>query len=346
MGSIIGPILAELSMCNIDHDVVNIKGIIELYRYVDDCFLIYDDNIIQANKILEHVNKIDNDIKFDLEPECNCQLPFLDILVTRHKDKTTFKKYKKPCTIDSVIHFTSEVPTYIKKNTFYMYLDKIMQRTTYDTDISNEIEDIIKTYLLNGYSKRMISNWLNKKYVNAHKQPIDNTAYKFLKIPYVTNIFERIKSKLVKYNIILVPEHRNSLHKEINVPNRKANIWDQKNVVYKFECDCTTPKSYIGETSRELKVRFNEHISAIAHNNDSSAVAAHCNNEGCQIVKDTVKILRKEPNTYKRRWYEHLEIIKNKEKIMNNNSGQKLHESWYAYLTRGGVGGGERCENG
>ncbi|XP_023212940.1 uncharacterized protein LOC111635655 [Centruroides sculpturatus] len=180
MGSIIGPILAELSMCNIDHDVVNIKGIIELYRYVDDCFLIYDDNIIQADKILEHVNKIDNDIKFDLEPECNCQLPFLDILVTRHKDKTTFKKYKKPCTIDSVIHFTSEVPTYIKKNTFYMYLDKIMQRTTYDTDISNEIEDIIKTYLLNGYSKRMISNWLNKKYVNAHKQPIDSTAYKFL----------------------------------------------------------------------------------------------------------------------------------------------------------------------
>ncbi|XP_023210518.1 uncharacterized protein LOC111613403 [Centruroides sculpturatus] len=340
IGSVIGPVLADLSMTDIDKKVASITGIKNLQRYVDDCFIVYDSNIINTNQILALVNEIDPNIKFDLEPEINCQLPFLDILVTRLNNKTTFKKYKKPCTVDSIIHYTSEVPSYIKKNIFYMYIDKIVQRTTSETDRTEEIQDVIKTFLMNGYNKSTLNKWLNIKGTKKHKN--NNTTQKYFKIPYEQNLFERIKSVSHNYGITLAPEKFPCLNYKINPhsTNNNTNIWDQKNIIYKLSCNCTNPKSYIGETGRNLKTRFKEHIAAIKYNNCNSAVAVHCNNEGCQILKESVKIVKKELHTQKRRWYEHLEILKNKDSVMNNNIGQKLHETWYPYLTKRNSEGG------
>ncbi|XP_067122531.1 probable glutamate receptor [Centruroides vittatus] len=74
----------------------------------------------------------------------------------------------------------------------------------------------------------------------------------------------------------------------------KYDITEEKGIVCSFDCNCNSKKTYIGETKRKLKIRLSEHIRAIKGNYANSAVADHCNTEGCAIDLNTVKIRKKE----------------------------------------------------
>ena len=52
-------------------------------RYVDDTFVIIHKNSVED--FLDHLNTIENSIKFTIEKEANHTLPFLDTLVRRNK---------------------------------------------------------------------------------------------------------------------------------------------------------------------------------------------------------------------------------------------------------------------
>ena len=51
------------------------------YRYVDDTFVKINRDAVK--RCTHYINNIDDHIKFTCDPEKDCQLPFLDTLITK-----------------------------------------------------------------------------------------------------------------------------------------------------------------------------------------------------------------------------------------------------------------------
>ena len=86
MGSPLGPVLANIFMC---HRVIW-KWVLDYnarpsvwFRYVDDTFSLFDSKST-ATQFLQYLNNCHANIKFTVEFEGNCTIPFLDILIKRH----------------------------------------------------------------------------------------------------------------------------------------------------------------------------------------------------------------------------------------------------------------------
>ena len=102
MGSPLSPVLANLCMEFLESDYIlncpnNIKPLL-WYHYVDDVFIIYQENEEYFNEFLLYVNNLIPSIKFTVEYETNNSIPFLDVLV-QHDPVThafSFKVYRKP----------------------------------------------------------------------------------------------------------------------------------------------------------------------------------------------------------------------------------------------------------
>ena len=65
-------------------------------RYVDDTFVIIHKNSVED--FLDHLNTIENSIKFTIEKEADHTLPFLDTLVRRNKSTWRFLNISLPKT--------------------------------------------------------------------------------------------------------------------------------------------------------------------------------------------------------------------------------------------------------
>ncbi len=83
-------------------------------RYVDDTFIIINRNDLELfHKI---INSMNASIKFSREEEQKNQLPFLDVLVQRHRDgKINTSVYCKSSNSDIVLHYSSKHPTSHKR---------------------------------------------------------------------------------------------------------------------------------------------------------------------------------------------------------------------------------------
>ncbi|XP_067140962.1 reticulocyte-binding protein homolog 1-like [Centruroides vittatus] len=290
MSTCIGPKLAEISMLQIDEKIKNIEGIGFYSRYVDDCIIIFDKTKTNENIIVNMANKIKENIKFELVKEKQNSLNYLDVTIERKNDRLVYKKYVKLIQIPKIINYKSVIPVSMKYNIFKMYMNKIRQRTCEIETQKQEEEEIIKMFILNDYPKCLLNKWNEKLRNDNQSKPMDK------------------EKKFVK------------LRKEENY-----DITEEKGVVYSFNCNCNPKKTYIGETKRKLKIRLSEHIKAIKGNYANSAVAEHCNKEGCEIDLNTVKIRKKEENNFKRQLYEHINITRQTERI-NKNKQQKFVE--------------------
>ena len=70
---------------------------------------------IQVDKFTDHINNIDECIKFTREVENNNCLAFLDSLVTRNLEGSLdLSVYRKPTHTDQYLHFTSHHPLHQK----------------------------------------------------------------------------------------------------------------------------------------------------------------------------------------------------------------------------------------
>ena len=137
MGSSISPPLAMMYMEAFESELYerlmpnHIKAK-EWKRYVDDCFIVYTHGEIEFQEFYDRLNALNPYIKFTCEnskPGVDVglnsdvleALPFLDLLVMRHFDKTSksinniASIYRKPCHSNSYIHALSCQPISVKR---------------------------------------------------------------------------------------------------------------------------------------------------------------------------------------------------------------------------------------
>ena len=98
-----------------------------------------------------------------------------------------------------------------------------------------------------------------------------------------------------------------------------------KGVIYRVQCSCGD--TYIGETGRTMDVRLKEHKRAVKTNNQNNGIAVHANKTRDDIQWDSVEVLERESNLYKRKFKEALHI-KDENSLMNLDQGFQINPIW------------------
>ena len=104
----------------------------------------------------------------------------------------------------------------------------------------------------------------------------------------------------------------NSLRSQLVRVKDKTENLKKCGTVYHIYCE--RDRDYVGETSRLLETRVNEHLSG-----NSSSVHEHCNLTGHSVDSSKTKVLATENNTFKHRIREAIEIRIRKPSLNRDN---------------------------
>ena len=133
----------------------------------------------------------------------------------------------------------------------------------------------------------------------AHPRPKpsdDSSFKKTVLIPYIGGLSEAIQRFLAEVDIRVVFRPLLTLRQQLVHP--KDDTPTTKKFVYSIPCT-TRPAVYIGQTSRTLNTRINEHKAAVKHaRTEVSAVAEHVWQEKHQMDFQKTCILAHEPNLH------------------------------------------------
>ena len=294
MGNRLAPILAILFLDRIENQAIYADLSISLfYPYFDDC-IAPASSYEEAYKIQNHLNCQEPSICYEIElPGEDGFLPFLNTKV-RVNDSGIVETgwYTKPANKGLMLNAKSHHPEHIKhaviNNTINTYTSICSTNT-----LLQEATDSFKTRAQrNGYSPQYINQVTSKpkKLPRHHREPLPT-----LTIPYISSAFTNdIKKALKRYNldIRLVQRPQSSLKNLLvesrpydktceetakcnvcrNSPSTPKTHCSQKDIVYSIECDLCHDDDgiYIGETSRPLALRFQEHYRSAANPNAKS----------------------------------------------------------------------------
>ena len=271
MGSCLGPVLANLFMGHHEESWIedcNCEKPTFYKRFMDDIFCVFN-NQNEANEFFRYLNERHPNIKFTDEKENLNKLPFLDVQIEKLENGNfQTSVYRKPTFTDLLTNFRSFVPFSYKlafiKTLIHRTFCICSSWTVFDQNIL-DLEGILKrnSFPPNVISKEL-SKYLNNK-LSGNKKPEKESNSNYYKLPYIGEFSKKSKEKISelcqKYCKTLKIRISFSLFKTGSLFSVKDKICpDQRSfVVYLFRCPgCTA--SYIGETTRSLKVRIEEHL--------------------------------------------------------------------------------------
>lgn len=85
---------------------------------------------------------------------------------------------------------------------------------------------------------------------------------KFVVIPYIETISELVASAIKKFDVNVGYRCIKKLNRFVKVHKAKNKHFNHSNVIYKINCkNCDA--SYIGQTKRQIRTRFKEHVNNI-----------------------------------------------------------------------------------
>lgn len=157
-------------------------------RYLDDCFIIWNQEILDLETFHELLNNIDPDIKFTIE-ESQHDISFLDICITHEGESLSTDIYYKPTDTHQYLHFNSCHPRHTKRAIPYNLARRICTIVSDEKKRNQRLEEM-KKYLRNqGYPIKLIEDGIMKAKNLDRKQLInppspDVTTQEIL--PFVT----------------------------------------------------------------------------------------------------------------------------------------------------------------
>ncbi|XP_072041441.1 uncharacterized protein [Amphiura filiformis] len=297
MGSPVSPIVVNLCMESFEQQALQsypgVKPRLWL-RFVDDTFVSIERTELEG--FFQHINKLDDNIKFTQESCKDDTLAFLDCLISVKNDGSlTSNVYRKPTHTDHYLQFGSHHPLIHKLGvirTLQYRADTIIS----ENELIPEEKDHIKESLKNcGYP-----NWAFLKANKSRKdqkqpdgggQP--NNAR--VTIPYIAGLSERVKKHLKAFGISSSFKPNNTLRGKLVQVKDKQSKEKRSNLVYGLVCgDADCSAAYVGETKQALKARLNQHRRPSSNEAQNSAVYLHLKDTGHNIDTEDAVILDKE----------------------------------------------------
>ena len=248
----------------------------------------------------------------------NKPLPMLDTLTRRNEEsKLSFSVYRKPTHTDQYLQFDSNQPLQHKLGVIRTLHHRCMMLCTEEDDKMKEIEHLKKVLSVSGYTK---SAWslatARKPRTNSQTtHTLDTRKKGSVCLPYVGPMTQAIARNFRQAGVTTHIKPCNTIRGRLVKPKDKLDRLDQAGVVYKIECqDCTA--TYVGETERKLSTRFKE------HHRSSSPVGLHMEQRRHSFDSESVSVLHKETDWYKRGVAEAIHITRQAPDL---NRGRERH---------------------
>lgn len=275
------------------------------------------------NLFIDYINNIYPSLKFTYELETDNKLPFLDLLISNNEQKIEFDIYRKTTHTDIYINNTSMCPNNHKHAVFHSLIHRLINVPLSKEKYIIEYNKIINIAKINGYDKNLIQKIHSKhtqKNIIKHStslknSPIQNSPAKYIKILYHPSIHYKIKNIFSKHNIITSFYTNTKIKFIIGNPLDKINN-SEKSGIYKINCNKCN-KIYIGQTQRNLDIRFKEHKNLIKNlDANRSSLAFHKIKTGHDIGNIT---LLRENQSWNLNMLEAIEMKKYSNILLNND---------------------------
>lgn len=328
MGSPISATIANLVMEYVEVNVIKTLDYKPYLfkRFVDDCILCIPHNKLQYT--LDKFNAFHEKLKFTYEIEKNKSINFLDINISYNNNgniKTNW--YTKPVWSGRYLNFNSFTPCKYKKSV----VNSLVDRAVILTDPEQRPQSLkkIKNALRNnGYPQKftepIIKNRINKIYNSNNSTQMNQEIKKYISLPYIPEINNKIKKVLKPYKINIAEKPSNNTKILFTKTKPETPKLNQTHLIYKIDClEC--PKTYIGQTKQYLKNRIYEHKNSIKNTNQNlTALSKHAIDNLHNFDFNNVQILDYEPNHKKRNIKEMIQIKKNNNTLNFRNDTENL----------------------
>ena len=260
-------------------------------RYIDDILGVWTHGLDRLNHFVNLINTHHPSIRFTMEHTENTgTLAFLDTLITVFPSgKYTTELYFKPMAAPIILHYTSAHPKTTKKAVLNAEIHRAL-RVSSDHDSSQRSLNAVKQlFIQNGYPDDIVNRTIkNIRY--RKREPKEKAHQKniqiYMRLPYVNEtIVSRVNGILRSSKTSIKPAwtNENTLKKKLvnsafvkppcpsgnkqchTCTNGLRDKCNTKNAIYQITCNiCQSQQqtvTYVGESTRPIRYRFNEHLS-------------------------------------------------------------------------------------
>ena len=234
----------------------------------------------------------------------NNRLNFLDTTIYWDGDTSKFEldHFQKSTKSDCILNFNRNiVPKNTKIGVLMGEIYRCRSTTTTEGQLQNALEKLKVKFLKNGYSEQLISEKIQEiKSRNFEKSPKSNRYKELKKDPtkkfhifstqFIDSRCQFIERTIKKYLNKITPDFiinfcwSSKSLESIILPKLKENLepLQKSGTVYQFTCPCK--KRYIGETTRQLIKRIQEHGQK-SRNSEVYAHTSQCEHYKSEIAK-------------------------------------------------------------
>ena len=224
--------------------------------------------------------------------------------------------------------------------------DEIVTEESDRLEEERHVKSVLRTCKYPDWAIDRVEKELSDKKQGKQKQkPDKNTDQQHrgqVILPYVSGVTEKIRRCMKKHGIQCPAQ---TIRKMVVHPKDKVENLDKCGVVYHLECH-SCPQVYIGETGRKLSIREKEHreetdkvtsrrktrSTSISEDTSEfkSAISEHCRKYNHIMNWDSLKVIDREDNKYRRWIKESVHVRKLKEGIPMNRDqgGYELSHIW------------------
>uniref|UniRef100_A0A147BDN4 Putative reverse transcriptase n=1 Tax=Ixodes ricinus TaxID=34613 RepID=A0A147BDN4_IXORI len=307
IGSSVAPILAEVYLNSLDravHDNLQelSPGTAIVRRYVDD-ILICTFTESLAETIEGVIRSTAPEFKFTVEKPEDDVLQFLDLRI--HVNRGLCWEYGKENSKPVLPRMSCHSKT-VKAGIVKSLVRNALERSCVH-HITESIERQWKRLISVGYDDSFIKRQL-ELFIKGRRETEEKSRNRFAVIPYYHDISHNLKACARQFGVDTVFSSDFRLSKltpfqtgvsECKKAHREKPVSCETGVVYERPLDCGF--KYVGQTSRCINDRLNEHKRNVKNNAQNSEIAKHiheCNN--CTALWSETEIIHKERNDVKR----------------------------------------------
>ena len=309
-------------------------------RYVDDCFLIFDDPS-HIDSFLNYLNGCHPKMKFTKELERDRSIPFLDVNVKRMGSQLTTSVYRKPSFTGLGLSYFSFIPKTIKRAVVQSAVFRAFNLCSDYKLLDCELKFLRSFFKSNGFPSYIldftIRKFLDGRYLKAPDSFQVPKLKKYLVLPFFGEQSLHMQKDVVKVLTDFYPylDPRVVLRNTFTIGSMfrfKDRVPKAccSGIVYKYCCS-SCGESYIGSTNVRLKTRVCQHMGIsdrtgnMVQTPTSSSVRDHSLQCGTAFSLSDFNILDRIHSVYDLRLLESLYIFKQKPALNGKGSAAPLH---------------------
>lgn len=279
----------------------------------------------EISNVLENINKFHPDTQFTYEVEENGKLPFLDILIDRNNNNNlTFEIYRKSTNVDRYIPSNSHHCFSQKMASFNCMIHRMLSIPMNTEKQQEERSRITEIAKVNGYGEYLIKKIIAKKTKKKtrkekttllpQEKEIEN---KRIMLPYCPPLCHRFNNLFKKVHCESVYSSQFKL-KTFLCNNKDKSDSLENSGIYSITCD-TCEYKYIGQSRRQISVRWDKHNRNISKNepNKSSVAFHYLENLDHVLCKENFKMEKRVNDKYKLDAYESIYMRRYRHCLMN-----------------------------